>query len=173
MVMQEMDKPRDTFMLVRGQYDKRGDKVTPDVPAFLPPIPPGAPANRLGLARWLVDPSHPLTARVAVNRYWQMFFGTGFVKTAEDFGSQGELPSHPGIARLAGRRIREPSQVPQTAARSWDVKALVRLIVTSATYRQRLSSGRELLARTPRIGCWRAARACGCTAEFIRDQAWP
>jgi hypothetical protein len=95
--MQEMDTPRDTFVLLRGSYEKPGEKVTPAVPAFLPPLPPGAPANRLGLAQWLTDPSHPLTARVAVNRYWQSYFGTGLVKTSEDFGSQGEAPSHPEL----------------------------------------------------------------------------
>src|SRR4029077_8810617 len=79
------------------EYDKKGPKVTAATPAALPLLPKGAPANRLGLARWLVDPGHPLTARVAVNRYWQMFFGTGLVKTAEDFGAQGELPSHPEL----------------------------------------------------------------------------
>jgi hypothetical protein len=97
MVMQEMEKPRDTFVLVRGSYEHPGERVSPGVPAFLPPLPAGAPANRLGLARWLVDPSHPLTARVAVNRYWQAYFGTGLVKTPEDFGSQGETPSHPEL----------------------------------------------------------------------------
>ncbi|SPE37123.1 hypothetical protein SBA3_2580014 [Candidatus Sulfopaludibacter sp. SbA3] len=114
MVMAEMATPRDTFVLVRGAYDKPGEKVTPAVPAFLPPMPKDAPDNRLGLARWLVDPANPLTARVAVNRYWQMYFGTGLVKTSEDFGSQGEAPSHPELldwlepsrtAGLAGHRI--------------------------------------------------------------------
>src|SRR5205085_702790 len=83
MVMQELPQPRDTFVLVRGEYNKKGDKVRAATPAALLPLPAGAPANRLGLARWLVDPSQPLTARVAVNRYWQLFFGTGLVKTAE------------------------------------------------------------------------------------------
>src|SRR5207342_1604136 len=81
MVAKEMEKPRETFMLVRGEYDKKGDKVEPGVPAILPPLPAGAPTNRLGLAQWLVDPGHPLTARVTVNRFWQQYFGTGLVKT--------------------------------------------------------------------------------------------
>jgi hypothetical protein len=97
MVMVESATPHDTFVLLRGQYDKHGEKVTAGVPKSLPPLPAGAPANRLALAQWLVAPSHPLTARVAVNRYWQMFFGTGLVKTAEDFGSQGEEPSNPQL----------------------------------------------------------------------------
>ena len=97
MVMEEMDKPRETFVLMRGAYDKPGEKVTASVPTVLPPLPNDAPANRLGLAKWLVDREHPLTARVTVNRFWQTLFGTGIVKTADDFGSQGELPSHPEL----------------------------------------------------------------------------
>src|SRR5207302_8399512 len=100
-------KPRDTFMLVRGQYDKKGEKVTAATPAALPPLSPGAPHNRLGLAHWLVDPGHPLTARVAVNRFWQAYFGTGLVKTAEDFGSQGEWPSHPELLDWLAVEFRE------------------------------------------------------------------
>ncbi len=98
MVMSEMATPRDTFIMLRGAYDKPGDKVTPAVPAFLPPMPADAPRNRLGLARWLVDPANPLTARVAVNRYWQMYFGTGLVKTAEDFGSRGKRRAIPNCS---------------------------------------------------------------------------
>ena len=94
MVMQEMENPRDTFVLVRGAYDKPGAQVNPGVPAILPPLPPGVENNRLGLARWLADPSNPLTARVTVNRFWQMYFGVGLVRTVENFGSQGEPPSH-------------------------------------------------------------------------------
>ncbi len=162
MVMQEMDHPRDTFVLMRGQYDKHGEKVSAGTPAFLPPLPKGAPANRLGLARWLVDPAHPLTARVAVNRYWQMYFGTGLVKTAEDFGTQGERPSHPELLDWLATEF---------VAGGWDVKHLQRLIVTSATYRQDAKvspalAGRDpdnrLLARGPRLRL---------QAEFIRDQA--
>ncbi|MBI3698569.1 MAG: DUF1549 domain-containing protein, partial [Acidobacteria bacterium] len=127
MVMEEMKKPRETFVLGRGDYRNKGEKVTPGVPAVLPPLPPGAPLNRLTLARWLVDPSHPLTARVAVNRYWQLYFGLGLVKTAEDFGSQGEPPSHPELLDwLATEFVRS----------NWDLRALERLVVTSATYRQ-------------------------------------
>src|SRR5205085_248001 len=114
--------PRDTFVLVRGDYDKPGQKVTAATPAFLPPLPPGAPAHRLALARWLVAPEHPLTSRVIVNRYWQLFFGTGLVKTAEDFGSQGELPSHPELLDWLAVEFRESG---------WDVKKLVRLLVSS------------------------------------------
>ena len=95
MVMQEMATPRETFVLKRGEYDKRGDRVMPDVPASLPPLPASPSRNRLDFARWLVDPANPLTARVAVNQHWQMLFGTGLVKTTEDFGSQGTPATHP------------------------------------------------------------------------------
>lgn len=93
--MEEMSHPRVAYVLFRGQYDQLREEVVPDVPAVLPALPPEFSRNRLGFARWLVDPRHPLTARVAVNRLWQMSFGTGLVKTAEDFGSQGDPPSHP------------------------------------------------------------------------------
>ena len=96
--MADATNQRDTFILVRGAYDKPGDKVTAAVPGCLPPLPEGVPVNRLGLARWLVDPQHPLTARVTVNRFWQQYFGTGIVKTAEDFGR-----------KVPGRRTRSCS----------------------------------------------------------------
>ncbi len=98
MVMEEMPEPKPAFLLRRGAYDAPGEKVERNVPSALPPLPRGFPNNRLGLARWLVSPDHPLTARVQVNRFWQMLFGMGLVKTVKDFGSQGELPSHPGVA---------------------------------------------------------------------------
>ena len=104
-VMQERAEPAMAYVLFRGEYDKRRDQVKPDTPAVLPPLPPELPRNRLGLARWLLRPEHPLTARVTVNRFWQEVFGTGLVRTAGDFGVSGELPSHPGAARLAGRRV--------------------------------------------------------------------
>ncbi|HEY2951180.1 MAG TPA: PSD1 and planctomycete cytochrome C domain-containing protein [Verrucomicrobiae bacterium] len=127
MVMEEREKPRDSFILLRGAYDKYGDKVQPGTPAALPSLPKNAPPNRLALAQWLVSPEHPLTARVTVNRYWQLFFGTGLVKTVEDFGVQGEKPSHPELLDwLATEFIRT----------GWDVKRMHRLIVTSAAYRQ-------------------------------------
>jgi hypothetical protein len=169
MVMQEMPQPRDTFMLIRGQYDKRGDKVTAAVPASLPPLPRDAPANRLGLAKWLVDPAHPLTARVTVNRYWQMFFGTGLVKTAEDFGSQGELPSHPELLDWLAVEFMSPSQG-QTIPK-WDVKALMKLIVTSATYRQSSAVTPALFARDPENRLLARGARLRLQAEFIRDQA--
>ncbi|MEZ5364424.1 MAG: DUF1553 domain-containing protein [Bryobacterales bacterium] len=130
MVMREMDDPRETYILGRGDYRNHTEKVTPGVPSALPPLPVGAKANRLALARWLVSPEHPLTARVAVNRYWEMYFGQGLVKTTEDFGSQGEAPTHPELLDWLAVEFMDSG---------WDIRHMQKLIVTSATYRQ--SSG--------------------------------
>ena len=162
MVMQEMPQPRDTFMLVRGAFDKKGEKVAAAVPSFLPPLPAGAPANRLGLARWLVSKDHPLTSRVAVNRYWQMYFGTGIVNTADDFGVQGELPSHPELLDWLAVEFREGG---------WDVNKLVKLFVTSATYRQSSAAAPALIARDPENRLLARGPRFRLQAEFIRDQA--
>src|SRR5437762_14184829 len=107
MVSQEMDKTREAFLLKRGQYDQRGDAVQRAVPAVLPPLPPSQTTNRLDFARWLVSPEHPLTARVEVNRLWQQFFGVGLVKTANDFGAQGEWPSHPELLDWLASEFRD------------------------------------------------------------------
>ncbi len=161
MVMSELATPRDTFVLTRGSYDKPGDKVTPAVPAFLPPLPEGAPRNRLTLANWLMDPANPLPARVAVNRYWQMYFGTGIVKTVEDFGSQGEAPSHPELLDwLATEFIRS----------GWDIKAMQRLIVTSATYRQSSMVTPELREKDPENRLLARGPRVRLPAEMIRDE---
>jgi hypothetical protein len=162
MVMEERPKPRDTFVLVRGAYDKYGEKVRPGVPAALAPLPKGAPPNRLGLARWLVDPANPLTARVAVNRHWQAFFGAGLVKTAEDFGVQGEPPSHPELLDWLAVQFR---------AGGWDVKALHRLIVTSATYRQSSRQTAALRARDPNNVLLARGPRYRLSAFVLRDQA--
>jgi len=160
MVMAEMKKPRDTFVLGRGQYDNPGEKVTPGVPGFLPPLPPGAPPDRLTLAKWLVDPGNPLTARVAVNRAWQSVFGTGIVKTAEDFGTQGEPPSHPELLDwLASEFVRT----------GWDVKGLERLIVTSATYRQSSRATPEMAESDPENRLLARGPRFRLPAEEIRD----
>jgi hypothetical protein len=162
MVMAEMSKPRDTFVLGRGQYDNKGEKVTPGVPAFLPPMPEDLPRNRLGLAKWILDPSNPLTARVVVNQYWQQYFGTGIVKTAEDFGSQGEQPSHPQLLDwLATEFVRT----------GWDIKAMQRLIVTSGTYRQSSRVSRELLERDPENRLLARGPRFRLPAEIVRDNA--
>jgi hypothetical protein len=162
MVMEEMATPRETFVLIRGQYDKHGEKVSAGVPANLPPLPAGVPNNRLGFARWLVSPSNPLTARVAVNRFWEMYFGTGLVKTANDFGVQGEWPSHPELLDwLATEFVRS----------GWDVKAMQRLIVTSATYRQSSRVTPELLQKDPENRLLARGPRYRLPAEVIRDQA--
>jgi hypothetical protein len=162
MVMAEMETPRETFILARGDYRNRTEKVEPDVPAILPPLPKSAPRNRLALAKWLVDPGHPLTARVAVNRFWQMYFGIGLVKTQEDFGVQGEPPSHPELLDwLATEFVRT----------GWDVKAMQRLIVTSATYRQASAATPALLEKDPENRLLARAPRLRLPAEMIRDTA--
>jgi len=162
MVMTEMKTPRDTFVLARGDYRNQTEKVQPGVPAILPPLPKDAPLNRLTLARWLVDPNHPLTARVAVNRFWQMYFGYGIVKTQEDFGVQGEPPVHPELLDwLATEFVRT----------GWDVRAMQRLIVTSATYRQSSSVTPALRERDPDNRLLARASRFRFQAETIRDTA--
>ncbi|MEQ9407386.1 MAG: DUF1553 domain-containing protein [Fuerstiella sp.] len=162
MVMREMVTPRATHILTRGQYDAPGQRVTAGVPDILPPLPPDAPRNRLGFARWLVSPDHPLTARVAVNRIWQLHFGTGLVRTTEDFGAQGDMPSHPELMDwLATEFIRS----------GWDVKALHRLIVTSATYRQTSEVSPERREMDPENRLLARASRFRLPAEVVRDQA--
>ena len=162
LVMQERPQDPRAWVLDRGEYDKRRKEVAPGVPAVLPALPPGAPGNRLGLAQWLVHPDQPLTARVTVNRLWQSVFGVGLVKTSEDFGVMGSRPTHPRLLDwLAVEFVKS----------GWDVRHMVRLIVTSATYRQsshvtpeKLHKDREnrFLARGPRLRL---------DAEVLRDQA--
>lgn len=162
MVMAENATPRRTFLLKRGVYDQPGEEVQRGVPAFLPPLPAGAENNRLGLAKWLVDPANPLLARVTVNRFWQMYFGTGLVKTVEDFGLQGEWPSHPELLDwLATEFIRS----------GWNVKAMQKLIVTSATYRQSSKASQELLQRDPENRLLARGPRFRLPAEMVRDQA--
>jgi hypothetical protein len=139
MVMDDA-KHRDTFILKRGNYEKPDAKVDLDVPGFLNPLPENAPKNRLALAEWLTDPANPLLARVTVNRYWQAFFGTGLVKTVEDFGVQGEKPVNPELLDWLAVEFRESS---------WDVKAMHRLVVTSSAYRQSSKVTPELYERDP------------------------
>ncbi|MDB5319947.1 MAG: Planctomycete cytochrome [Phycisphaerales bacterium] len=186
MVMQDMPKPREAFILTKGAYDKPTVKVTAGTPAILPALStPGQSAgsasaqsaapdpskqpttqpsqpNRLALARWLVSPNHPLTARVTVNRYWQQFFGTGLVKTVEDFGIQGEKPLHPELLDfLATEFLRT----------KWNVKALHRLIVTSATYRQSSKITPDLFERDPENRLMARGARFRLPAFALRDQA--
>ncbi len=163
LVMQELDKPRATHVLERGLYTNPGEVVTPDVPAAIARWPEGAPRNRLGFARWLVSADNPLTARVAVNRLWQHCFGEGLVRTANDFGSQGEPPTHPELLDWLAAIFRDSD---------WNVKALLKRIVMSRTYRQRsqfpmkdspiVDPENRLLARGPSFRL---------SAEMLRDQA--
>jgi len=240
MIMEEMDPPRETFLLVRGDYRNKGVKVTANTPAFLPAIkktavenqegrlrltargsgpndgageglskeqtasdvavagPPVrtsenptdadssptaasaspkrvagelAPLNRLDLAAWLVSPDHPLTARVTVNRYWAMFFGAGLVKTLNDFGSQGEWPSHPELLDWLACQFRDGGQSRSNSVPSWDVKGLVRLIVTSATYRQSAAVTPLKLEKDPYNRLLSRGPRLQLDAEFIRDHA--
>lgn len=162
MVMQELPEPRPAYILARGQYDKPGERVSPGIPAALPPLPTDARPDRLNFARWLVAADQPLTARVAVNRAWQMFFGAGLVRTMEDFGSQGERPSHPELLDwLATEYTRT----------GWDTKALHRLIVTSSTYRQSSRITKELRERDPENRLLARGPRVRLSAEMIRDQA--
>jgi hypothetical protein len=162
MVMEELEKPRDTFIMVRGQYDKKGDKISAGTPAALPPLPKGVAANRLALARWLVSPEQPLTARVIVNRYWQMYFGNGIVKTAENFGSQADWPTHPELLDwLATEFVRT----------GWNVKEMQKLILMSATYRQSSKVTKTVLERDPENRLLTRGARLRLPAEFIRDQA--
>jgi len=162
MVMDEREKPRETFVLFRGTYSKPLDKVSAALPEALPPMPPGLPANRLGLAQWLVDPSHPLTARVTVNRYWQLLFGTGLVKTVQDFGVQGEKPLYPELLDWLAVEFVESG---------WDSKRLFRLLLTSATYRQTSKATAELHERDPENRFLARGPRYRLPSFMIRDQA--
>jgi len=163
MVMQDLEKPRETHVLIRGSYNAPGEKVEPGVPEqLLGAWPAGAPKNRLGLAQWLTKPDHPLTGRVVVNRFWQQVFGQGLVKTSENFGLQGEWPSHPDLLDWLAREFIDSG---------WNVKALMRQIVLSATYRQDSAASKELIARDPENRLLARGPRFRLPAELIRDQA--
>ena len=162
LVMAEEDTPRPAFLLNRGQYDDPGEPVRPSTPAALPPLPEDAPENRLTLARWLVDPGHPLTARVTVNRVWQQHFGTGLVKTSEDFGSQGEWPSHPELLDYLAAEFVESG---------WDVKALHRRIALSAAFRRSAAASPAQLEADPENRLLARGPRYRLDAESIRDAA--
>lgn len=162
MAMAVAEKPRDTFILNRGDYAQPGEKVTAGTLSTLPPMPEGAPANRLGLAQWTVMKENPLTARVAVNRFWKLLFGTGLVATPADFGSQGEWPSHPELLDWLAVDFVE---------HGWNVKRLVAQIVTSATYRQSSIATTALLERDPQNRLLARGPRFRLSAELVRDQA--
>jgi hypothetical protein len=162
MVMRELPEPKKAYVLTRGEYDKRAEEVTAMTPASLPPFPAEAPRNRLGLARWLTDPGHPLTARVTVNRLWQSWFGRGLVKTSEDFGSQGEKPLYPELLDYLALRLINSG---------WDVKALLREIAGSRVYRQRSLAAAAVMADDPENQWLARGPAFRLPAEMIRDNA--
>ncbi len=162
MVMAERAGPRrQAYVLNRGAYDQPGAPVEPAVPHFLPPPAAGDPP-RLALAKWLVSRDNPLTARVTVNRLWQMLFGTGLVKTTEDFGSQGEPPSHPELLDWLAVEFMDSG---------WDVRHMLRLMVSSATYRQTSEVSAELLQRDPENRLLARGPRFRLPAEMVRDQA--
>jgi hypothetical protein len=164
-VMEDVQRPRPTYMLARGRYDaaKTEDKrVQRTTPASLLAFPTGAPPNRLGLARWLTEPNHPLTARVAVNRFWQMIFGRGIVATAENFGVQGSPPTHPELLDWLARDF---------VNSGWDVKATLKKIVLSATYRQDSKLRKDLLQKDPENLLLARAPSQRLSAEMVRDTA--
>ena len=161
-VMQEKGGEAEAFVLMRGAYDKRGDRLTPATPAILPAMAPELPRNRLGLAQWLLRPEHPLTARVTVNRFWQEVFGTGLVSSSGDFGITGELPTHPGLLDWLSVEFRE---------KGWNVKELFRLIVSSATYRQQSHVSPEMAAKDPANKLLARGPRFRMDAEMVRDYA--
>jgi hypothetical protein len=162
MVERPANQRRETHLMIKGNFLNPGDKVEPGLPAAFPPLPLGGAANRLGIAHWLVDPSNPLTARVAVNRYWGQLFGSGLVETEEDFGTQGELPSHPALLDwLALEYVRL----------GWDTREFLRMLATSATYRQAARVTPERLAKDPRNRLLSRGPRFRLEAEMVRDQA--
>ncbi|MFN3167855.1 MAG: PSD1 and planctomycete cytochrome C domain-containing protein [Phycisphaeraceae bacterium] len=162
LIYRETKTPRPAYVLNRGQYDQKRDEVQRDVPDFLPAMADDLPRDRLGFARWLVDPRHPLTARVTVNRFWQQLFGVGLVKTSEDFGVQGEQPSHPDLLDWLAVRFIEDG---------WDVKQTMKRMVMSATYRQSAEADPALYRRDPDNRLLARGPRLRLDAETLRDQA--
>jgi hypothetical protein len=169
-VMQEAEKRRETHMMIRGSFLNKGERVSPGVPAVLHALPTNQPPDRLAFARWLVDTNNPLTARVIMNRFWDQIFGIGIVETSEDFGTQGEPPSHPELLDwLAVEFMRAPGA--NEPGQAWDMKRMLRTIVTSATYRQSAHATPELLQRDPYNRLLARGPRRRLEAEMIRDQA--
>ena len=169
MVMEEMDEPKPAYILKRGAYDAPGERVSMNTPAAMGTLSPSAPRNRLGLARWLLEPSNPLFARVTVNRVWQHFFGRGLVETSDNFGLQGALPTHPELLDWLAVTFAQGN--PELRIRPWNLQDLQRLIVTSDTYCQTSRASKSDLADDPmnlKLGRGPTRRL---TAEMLRDQA--
>ena len=162
LIMKERAGPRPAYILYRGEYDNPGEQVERATPGALPPMAPDLSRDRLGFAKWLVNPDHPLVARVAVNRFWQQLFGVGLVKTSEDLGSQGEWPSHPELLDFLAQRFIDSG---------WDVKALMRIMVTSDTYKQRVDLGAAAYAADPENRRLARGPRFRMDAEMLRDQA--
>jgi len=174
MVMKERTQPREAFILARGEYDRPAAKVERALPAILPSLPMNAPVNRLGLARWLVSGDHPLTARVWINRSWERFFGTGIVKTSENFGSQAEWPYHPELLDWLAVEFASPTVLPTVngqLASAWDMKAIQKFIVTSQAYRQSSVTTPALTQRDPENRLLARGPRFRLRGELIRDQA--
>ncbi|WP_437187407.1 DUF1553 domain-containing protein [Planctomicrobium sp. SH668] len=162
MVMRETPEERQTYLLTRGEYNLPADPVESDTPAVLLPFPEHASKNRLGLAQWMCDPQHPLTSRVAVNRYWQMIFGAGLVRTTEDFGVQGEWPTHPELFDWLSRDFIDEG---------WSLKKLIKKMVMSSTYQQSAFTSAEKMAIDPANQWLSRATSERLTAEMLRDNA--
>ena len=162
MTMQELPQPKAAYILKRGAYDAPGERVSANTPRVLPSFPANQPTNRLGLAKWLLQPDHPLLARVTVNRFWQMMFGRGIVETSDNFGSQGAQPTHPELLDWLARDF---------ADSGWDVKRFLKQIALSATYRQSSKASPELLARDPQNDLLARGPSRRLSAEMMRDQA--
>ncbi len=161
MVMKEESEPRETHVFLRGDHERLGPRVRPNVPRIWPRLPDDAPRNRLGLAMWLVSPDHPLTARVTVNRFWEKLFGTGLVETSQDFGTQGMKPSHPELLDWLATEFQ----------RDWNIKRTLRLMLTSATYRQTSAVREEVLTRDPTNRWLSRGPRFRLEAETLRDNA--
>ncbi|MFT4515119.1 MAG: mono/diheme cytochrome c family protein [Planctomycetota bacterium] len=162
LVMEELDTPRVTDVFIRGDYRNRGEKVLVDTPSMLPPMPKDLPKNRLGLAKWLVSGTHPLTARVTVNRAWQTFFGRGIVSTAENFGIRGSQPTHPKLLDWLATEF---------VGSKWDLKKLHRLLVLSATYRQNGFTSKDAIKNDPNNTMLARGPHQRLSAEMVRDQS--
>jgi hypothetical protein len=169
MVMRELKQPKTAYVLTRGDYDKRGEPVEPDTPSTLPPFPADQPKNRLGLARWLTNPDHPLLARVTVNRIWQSLFGLGLVKSPEDLGSQSTRPEYPELLDWLAWEFSHGFDCCGPAGSAWDMKRLIKTIMLSQTYRQRSIADPQAMADDP-LNLWLArGPRHRLPAEMIRD----
>ncbi|MEM7010803.1 MAG: PSD1 and planctomycete cytochrome C domain-containing protein [Verrucomicrobiota bacterium] len=174
MIMKERSEPKDAFTLDRGEYDQPTNKVERALPAVMPPMPDGEPMNRLGLARWLVSGEHPLTARVWINRTWEQLFGTGIVKTSENFGSQAEWPEHPQLLDWLAVEFVSPTKLPAVngePAGAWDMKAMLKFLVMSDAYRQSSAASPDLYSRDPENRLLARGPRFRLRGELVRDQA--